>query len=119
MAKAGRPKREFSDATVKKIADYAVEGCSTRTIAALLDVPEKTLRDNFPALLSKKRAERRYNLRVAQNKAANAGNPAILIFLGKNELGQTDKQEINAGKETLAALFRTADKEHKANGTQD
>jgi hypothetical protein len=46
--------------------------------------------------LTQKRAERNYALRKSQtDKALNEKNPTMLIFLGKNELGQTDRQDHN------------------------
>lgn len=90
---AGRPKREFTDEQVKQILDYAFHGCQNNTIATLMDIPINTLTRHFGKLLTKKRCERKYELRKAQDKAVSAGNPALLIFLGKNELKQKDKQE--------------------------
>ena len=44
--------------------------------------------------LTQKRAERDYALRKSQtDKALDEKNPTMLIFLGKDELGQTDKQQ--------------------------
>ena len=89
-----RPLRKFTDKQIVEMQKYALEGCQNNTIATLMDIPIVTLERRFGKLLTKKRCERKYKLRRDQNKAAKAGNPALLIFLGKNELGQTDKQEI-------------------------
>jgi hypothetical protein len=72
----------------------ALSGCQNNTIANIMDIPKQTLVDNFRQLLTKKRCERKYNIRKQQDAAAKKGNPALLIFLGKNELGQADKQDI-------------------------
>ncbi len=79
----------------KEVIKYALAGCYTKTISRLTGIPEETLRRRCGDLISKKRAERKYNLRVQQNDAAKKGNPALLIFLGKNELNQADKQELS------------------------
>ena len=94
--KPGRPKRKFSIKVVKRIEELAFKGCQTRTIAAIMGIPEQTLRDNFRGVLEKKRAERKEWLRDVQNtRAKNDNSAAIAIFLGKNELDQVDRKEIS------------------------
>lgn len=90
----GRPKRKFTDAQIKRMGDLALEGCQNNTIATLMDIPKETLVVNFGQLLTKKRCQRKLNLRRWQNKSAKSGIPSLLIFLGKNDLGQADKQEV-------------------------
>ncbi len=93
--KAGRPKRKFTKAQIKKIGDLAYQGCQTKTIETLTGIPENTLRAHFSDLLLKKRAERKVWLRSVQDyRAEHDKSSAIAIFLGKNELGQSDKQEV-------------------------
>lgn len=74
-----------------KVADLAFKGASNREIAAMLGVDEGTIRNRCSAILTKRRAERRIALKSAQFAAALDGNPTMLIWLGKNELDQTDK----------------------------
>jgi len=90
----GKPKRIFTNTQIAKMKSLALSGCQNNTIATIMDIPKTTLVSNFGQLLTKKRCERKYNLRKQQDKAAKKGNPALLIFLGKNELGQADKQDI-------------------------
>lgn len=92
--KVGRPPHTFTDIQIKKMQRLALSGCQNCTIATIMDIPVQTLVDNFREILTKKRCERKYNLRKQQDAAAKKGNPALLIFLGKNELGQADKQDI-------------------------
>lgn len=76
----------------------AFNGCQNNTIATLMDIPINTLIRHFGKLLTKKRAERKNALREAQTqKAIKTKDTAMLCFLGKNELDQTDKQEIKHG----------------------
>ena len=88
----------------KAIEEYAFEGCSNHDISAMIGVPVETLRDSkvIRPILDKKRAERRRWLRQAQNKHTLT-TPVMSIFLGKNELGQTDKQEVKHGVDEAAA----------------
>lgn len=48
---------------------------------------------SFPEYKHQKKEALRINLLKKQYDVAMAGNVSMLIWLGKNELGQTDKQE--------------------------
>ncbi len=104
-----RPKRKFTEAEERLIAEYALAGCQDKTIATLIEVEVRTLKAHYSTLLHKKRAERKYELRMAQNRLAKT-NPAMAIFLGKNELGQSNENEFT-GTITLAQAFLEADNE--------
>lgn len=93
VKKVGRPKTKFTKEQIEKIEECAFHGCQTRTIATLVEIPQDTLKRHFASLLAKKRAERKLELRKAQDNEVSKGNSALLIFLGKNELEQTDKKE--------------------------
>lgn len=99
----GRPKKSFTDEEIAQMSKYAFEGCQNTTIANLMDISIDTLQLHFKTLLCKKRCERKLRLRQQQNKAAKGGNPALLIFLGKNYLDQTDKRDITSGGEQIGA----------------
>ena len=101
-----RPKKEFSKAKVVKIKAMAMNQCHTKTIAEAIGEPESTIRGCFRELLTQKRAEGRAELRKRQNAAAEKGNPALLIFLGKNYLDQKDAKDINLGGEVSIVMKR-------------
>ena len=69
--------------------------------AAVLGVTEPTwikFKKGFPeveAALRDGQGKGRASLRRRQFKAANDGNPTMLIWLGKQYLGQADKQEVS------------------------
>lgn len=88
-----RPKRQFTDEDEQKMYKYALSGCQNGTISTLMCIPLSTLVRRFGAVLREKRAERKYNLRNNQTNLSEH-NPAMAIFLGKNELDQVDKQII-------------------------
>ena len=88
-----RPKRVFTDEQIQEMESYALEGGQNNTIATVMSIPLTTLIRRFGKLLTKKRAERKLFLRRTQTLLA-VTNPAMAIFLGKNELKQTDKQVI-------------------------
>ena len=90
----GKPKRVFTPEQIVQMEDYAYQGCMTETIANLMDIPRETIdtRPDIQRILTKKRCERKLNLRRIQNKTAKTV-PVMQIWLGKNVLGQTDKNE--------------------------
>lgn len=90
---AGRPKRVFSEEEKQQIDQMALDNCHFETIAMALEMPVNTLKRHFGRFIRQKRAEGRTILRRNQCELAKS-NPAMAIFLGKNELDQTDKQVI-------------------------
>ena len=90
----GRPKRVFTPEEVAKIEEMAKNNLHTLTIANALGIPEPTLRDNFQEVLTQKRAEGKAELSKQQKDACKEGDRTILIWRGKQDLGQADKQEI-------------------------
>lgn len=83
----GKTRRVVFDADVYKLAAM---GCSDREIATWFDVDDNTLRYNFKDIIAKGREELKHNLRRAQIKLALNGNATMLIWLGKNILGQSE-----------------------------
>jgi hypothetical protein len=62
-------------------------------IASFFGIDEGTIRKGFSDILTKGRAIGKGKLRDLQWSAAEKGNTAILIWLGKQYLGQTEKVE--------------------------
>ena len=83
----GKNKRIVTPDDVYKLAAI---GSTDREIARWFDVNEDTLRYNFKESLSKGREDLSQSLRHAQLKLALSGNATMLIWLGKNILGQSD-----------------------------
>jgi len=75
------------DADVFKLAAL---GCNNKEIAQWFDIDEGTLEYNFRDIMRKGREELKQNLRRAQIKLALSGNAVMLIWLGKNILGQQE-----------------------------
>lgn len=73
-----------------EVYKLATMGCPDREIAEWFEVSESTLRYNFSAYLTKGRAQLKQRLRQIQLKVAFEGNPTMLVWLGKNILGQSD-----------------------------
>ena len=86
----GRPRKELDAQLIEKLCS---EGGTVREIADLFDVSPVTLRRNYSLAIRKGRAELYQSLRRKQVSVALGGNTALLIWLGKNLLGQRDKLE--------------------------
>jgi hypothetical protein len=75
----------------ERVYDMALHGCRDTEIAGSLGISDDTLRNNFSDILTKARENMRDRLRRAQMRAACENlNPTMLIWLGKNELKQSD-----------------------------
>lgn len=92
----GRPKRVFTDEQIASIEQMALDNCHFDTIAMALDIPKETLKRRFGSYIRQKRAYGRTELRRSQRNLAKT-NPAMAIFLGKNELDQRDSKDIAIG----------------------
>lgn len=70
----------------------------------------------FAEYLEQKRATIRYNLMAKQFEVALKGDKTMLIWLGKQYLGQSDKQDVkthDAGSDALAAEVKVLSDELK------
>jgi len=86
----GRPKIQIDEMEVEKLAAMH---CSAREIAAFFSVSVDTIDRRFADTMAKGRQKGRAKLRRLQWEAAVKGNVVMQIWLGKNLLGQSDKQE--------------------------
>lgn len=73
---------------VRKLAEL---GCKNKEICDWFGIDEMTLEYNFTPELTMGRARLKQSLRRAQLELALKGNPVMLIWLGKNILGQADE----------------------------
>lgn len=86
-----------------KVGKLLEAGCDGEGCAAFLGVHPNTLyrackRDNkisFSDFSQQKRSKGNAQLHVKQYDAAMSGNITMLIWLGKNRLGQADKTEVS------------------------
>jgi DNA-binding CsgD family transcriptional regulator len=82
--------RHKIDIPEELVIAHARNGSPNSEIAAILGCSEATIRQRFSKALKKGRAERKALVRKLQLESAKKLNPALLIWLGKNELGQVD-----------------------------
>lgn len=78
---------------MKLVEGLAHIHCTEAEIASILGVSEKTLRSRpgFLPAYRKAREGGKMSLRREQFKKAEAGNTTMLIWLGKQHLGQSDQ----------------------------
>jgi hypothetical protein len=94
-----RPKLDIKGEEVQKLASY---GCTNTEIADYFNCSEGTIRNGFYEYLTKGRSIKKLRLRQIQWQIAEKGNAAMAIWLGKNELGQSDGGLIAEDNEPLA-----------------
>ena len=87
-----RPKKyDIDTEEVEKLAGY---GCTNIEIADFFGCSSDLIEKSYSEFLTKGRANLKKRLRKAQLDTALSGNSTMLIWLGKQMLGQVDKQEI-------------------------
>jgi len=99
MSKMGRRKIEINFEELDKLC--AIQ-CTLEEIAAWFDVSADTIerrvkeqyKVTFAEHYAKKSKIGHISIRRKQYQVASAGNVTMLIFLGKQYLGQADRQEI-------------------------
>jgi hypothetical protein len=66
-------------------------GCTMEEMADFFMIDRETLKYNFWPYIQRAKSELYCQLRNKQIEVAMSGNPTMLIWLGKNLLGQTDQ----------------------------
>ena len=94
---------EIDAGLVQKLASIQ---CTDAEIAAVCGCSETTVKRRCREALDVGRAHANVSLRRVQWKAARKGNIVMMIWLGKQYLGQTDKQEISEHGGTLRVVER-------------
>lgn len=83
---------------VYRLATY---GCTMEEMSDFFQIDRETLKYNFWTYIKRGEADTRLRLRKAQLDLAFSGNPTLLIWLGKNMLGQTDAPQSNDSDRVL------------------
>jgi hypothetical protein len=94
----GANKKVVPPDEVYKLAAF---GCTIDEMADWFGVNRDTLKYNFMEYINKGRADVKQRLRNAQMKVALGGNATMLIWLGKNMLGQSDNPNNSEDKQPL------------------
>lgn len=96
----GRPRKEADPDIILRLASI---GCSQDEIGRVTGISAATISRNFEGAYKKGVAEMKMSLRQKQYKLAMKGNVTMLIWLGKQHLGQSDKRELTGEIGVLSA----------------
>lgn len=125
----GRPKKNLSSKDWKSVDYMCMIHCTGEEIAGVLGMDYDTLNRNckeqkecsISEYIKQHQNGGKMSLRRAQWKAAENGNVTMLIWLGKQWLGQTDKQEVSVSNQddnTIQEMERYFDNK-KSNTSND
>lgn len=112
MAEMGRPRLQFDYPEVEKLASLQCTdaelatwyGCSARTIT-----DRKKNDKDFLRAYEKGREKGKLSLRRWQFQAAEKGSTAMLIWLGKQYLGQVEKHDITSDGQAFKFTMKLGD----------
>lgn len=103
----GRPLKNIDAAEVERLA---AAFCTNEEMAWILGCCADTLTKRFSDAIEKGRAMAKSSLRRKQWELAQNGDRTMLIWLGKQWLGQQDKQVVeNQGDQTIRVVVEYAD----------
>jgi len=101
MTQTGRPKIEWDEKQWEQFQALCEIQCTAVEVCSVMGVCEETLNRlcedqlgmRFSEYIKSESAGGRTSLRRMQWDAARQGNPTMLVWLGKQYLGQSDKLE--------------------------
>ena len=110
MAKMGRPHKEIDQTQFEKLCALQ---CTIEEFCCYFDCDDMTLNSwckrtynmSFSEVFKIKKGSGKISLRRKQFEVALAGNPSMFIWLGKNMLGQAEKQELEVKTDDVVIDF--------------
>jgi predicted transcriptional regulator len=105
----GRPKGSYKAIDLDMVEKLAAIGCTMPEIAAIVGCSERTLRTRASEQVDNGREKMKVSLRRWQYEKAKDGNVPMLIWLGKQYLGQSDRHEQKVTEE-IVTIERIAPK---------
>lgn len=93
-----RPKKEVDEELLYKLAQIH---CTMREMSDIVGVSVDTLKRRYADLIDKGKSEGKMRLRRKQVEVAMSGNHTMLIWLGKQMLGQSESP---TPEETVSVL---------------
>jgi predicted transcriptional regulator len=88
-----RPRIKVDTDFIERLASI---GCTVKEIATAVNISVDTMDRNYAEFVDKGRERGKTSLRKKQFELALNGNVTMLIWLGKQVLGQKDKQEVSS-----------------------
>ena len=102
-----RPKAIVDESEVEKLAAMF---CTTEEIASFFNVDKRTIERRFAAAIARGRNKGKISLKRKQYLVAMDGNVQMLIWLGKQYLGQRDATDITQSNRVDAETLREIEK---------
>jgi len=99
-----KPGRKLLEIKAKDVEALASYGCTNSEIASFFGCDRTTITKRFSRIVAKGRDAGKIRLRKKQFEVAVAGNVSMLIWLGKQVLGQTDKQGIELSGQNILKI---------------
>lgn len=96
---AGRPKKVLDMAQIETLAKLH---CTYEEIAAVMKCSVDTLQRRYHALIDSARDQGKASLRRVQMKRALEGDKTMLVWLGKQYLGQSDRADYRVNLDELS-----------------
>jgi len=87
-----RPKKNIDENLISELAGL---NCSIEEIAKIVGISKTTLYRSYGTLIKRGREIVKTSLKRKQYEVAMKGNPALLIWLGKIILKQTEKSKMD------------------------
>lgn len=86
-----RPPKEID---LQKLKEFLAVNMPIKRIGHYFNCTPETLYNKYADLIIEANVNHEHRIREAQLQAAVSGNPTLLIWLGKQYLGQRDVQEV-------------------------
>jgi hypothetical protein len=99
--KRGRPRKELDVGMIERLGKL---GCTREEIAAVMGCSEDVIRRNFRPDMKRGEYKGNVSLKRKQMKVAMSGNPTMLVWLGKNRLGQSDQAKVEVAGDPESPL---------------
>jgi len=116
--KSARSPKRKSRVDREKVEMLSSFGCTIMEIAKFFIVDESVIRKDYVEEVRRGKEQMKLRLRQLQWKFAEQGNTSLLIFLGKNYLNQTDKQQLDMTG-NLEAVLKECGFEERDIGKKD
>ena len=98
----GRPKKELDEEVIARLSQI---GCTQEEIGSVVGISARTLQRRYAELVAENKNKGKASLRKVLWKKALKGDPKLLIWLSKNELGMVDKIHTTSTVEPLPLII--------------
>ena len=98
----GRPKKELDEDVIAKLSQI---GCTQEEIGAVVGISARTLQRRYADLVAENKNKGKASLRKVLWKKALKGDPKLLIWLSKQELGMQDRVHTTSTVEPLPLII--------------